>query len=391
MGVYEQKIKWKRLLFIVALVIGLLSLWYTNKLVQKLAIEEEKKVLLWANATKQLINANENTDINFLLDIIKDNQTIPVILVDDEENIIANRNLDSVKAEDKKYLQQQLAEMKLQQEPIKILYDEANKKYNYLYYRNSLILTQLKQYPYYQLSVIALFILVAYLAFSYSRKSEQNQVWVGMSKETAHQLGTPISSLNGWINLLRESDENGREEILKEFEQDVKRLELITERFSKIGSAPVLEAENIYEVMNRAVAYLRTRSSSQVNFTVTTVDEDALAMVNVPLFDWVVENICKNAIDAMSGVGNINVLISTEADKVFIDIQDTGKGIPPSKQKTVFKPGYTTKKRGWGLGLSLAKRIVQEYHKGKIFVKESGVDKGTTFRIVLRGGGEVLG
>lgn len=391
MGVYEQKIKWKRLLFIVALIIGLLSLWYTNKLVQKLATEEEKKVLLWANATKQLINANENTDINFLLDIIKDNQTIPVVLVDDEENIIANRNLDSVKATDKKYLQKQLDEMKLQHEPIKILYDEEHKKYNYLYYKNSLILTQLKQYPYYQLSVIALFILVAYLAFSYSRKSEQNQVWVGMSKETAHQLGTPISSLNGWINLLRESDEAGREEILREFEQDVKRLELITERFSKIGSAPVLEAENIYEVMKRAVAYLRTRSSSQVNFTVNTADEDALALVNVPLFDWVVENICKNAIDAMSGVGNINVFISTEADKVFIDIQDTGKGIPPSKQKTVFKPGYTTKKRGWGLGLSLAKRIVQEYHKGKIFVKESGVEKGTTFRIVLRGGGEVLG
>ena len=390
MRVYEQKIKWKRLLFIVALGIGAFSLWYTNKLVQKLATEEEKKVLLWANATKQLINANENTDINFLLDIIKDNETIPVILVDDNGNITAHRNLDSAKAEDKKYLEKQLAEMKAQREPIKILYDELNKKYNYLYYKNSIILTQLKQYPYYQLSIIALFVLVAYLAFSYSRKSEQNQVWVGMSKETAHQLGTPISSLNGWINLLRDANEAGKEEILQEFEKDVKRLELITERFSKIGSAPVLEAQNIFEVMQRAVDYLRTRSSSQVKFSVTSSDEDALALVNVPLFDWVVENICKNAIDAMSGTGSINVHISTEADKVYIDIQDTGKGIPPSKQKTVFKPGYTTKKRGWGLGLSLAKRIIEDYHRGKVFVKESAVEKGTTFRIVLRGGGELM-
>jgi two-component system, sporulation sensor kinase E len=386
MRVYEQKIRWKRLLFLVAIVIGAISLWYTNKLVQKLATEEEKKVLMWANATKQLINANENTDINFLLDIIKDNTTIPVILVDNDSNIIANRNLDSTKADDAKYLAKQLEEMKAEHEPIKILYDVANQKHNYLYYRNSIILTQLKQYPYYQLSVIALFILVAYLAFSYSRKSEQNQVWVGMSKETAHQLGTPISSLNGWINLLRETDENGKEEILQEFEKDVKRLELITDRFSKIGSAPLLKAENIYSVMERAVDYLKSRTSSQVIYSINSTDTDALAMVNVPLFDWVVENICKNAIDAMSGIGRIDVHISTEADKVYIDIQDSGKGIAPSKQKTVFKPGYTTKKRGWGLGLSLAKRIIEEYHNGKVFVKESGIDKGTTFRIVLRGG-----
>lgn len=389
MRVYEQKLRWKRLLFLVAIGIGALSLWYTNKLVNKLASEEEKKVLLWANATKQLINANENTDINFLLDIIKDNTTIPVILVDNDSNIIANRNLDSTKVDDPKYLKKQLGVMKEEHEPIKILYDEANKKYNYLYYRNSLILTQLKQYPYYQLSVIALFVLVAYLAFSYSRKSEQNQVWVGMSKETAHQLGTPISSLNGWINLLRDTDEAGKEEILQEFEKDVKRLELITERFSKIGSAPILQAENITQVMNRAIDYLKNRTSSQVAYSIHANDPDALAMVNVPLFDWVVENICKNAIDAMSGSGSITVNISTEADKVYIDIQDTGKGIPPSKRKTVFKPGYTTKKRGWGLGLSLAKRIIEDYHNGKVFVKDSIVDKGTTFRIVLKGGESV--
>lgn len=390
MRFYEQKIWWKRLLFIGALCIGAISVWYTNKLVQKLANEEEKKVLIWANATKQLSNANENTDINFLLDIVKDNETIPVILVDDEGNISTSRNLDSAKSTKEDYLRKQLEEMKEQHEPIKVLIDENTKRYNYVYYKNSIILTQLKQYPYYQLSVIALFILLAYLAFNYSRKSEQNQVWVGMSKETAHQLGTPISSLNGWVNLLRDADENGREEILTEFEKDVKRLELIAERFSKIGSTPVLKAENILEVMQRAIDYLKARSPSKVIFSVSTTDEDALAMVNVPLYDWVVENICKNAIDAMGGIGTIDVLISTDADKVYIDIKDSGKGIAPSKLKTVFKPGYTTKKRGWGLGLSLAKRIIKDYHNGKVFVKESTVDKGTTFRIILRGGGEVV-
>lgn len=388
MRVYEQKVLWKRLLFLIAVAIGAVSLWYTNQLVQKLAVEEEKKVVLWANATKQLINANENTDINFLLDIIKENQTIPVILVDDEGNISAHRNLDSIKSNDPKYLNKQLDDMKAEHEPIKILYDETNKRYNYLYYKNSVILTQLKNYPYYQLSIIAIFILVAYLAFSYSRKSEQNQVWVGMSKETAHQLGTPISSLNGWINLLREEGLENKEDLINELEKDVKRLEIITERFSKIGSAPVLDAVPIYEVMSKAIEYLRNRSSKQVHFEVTTSDEDAMAMVNIPLFEWVIENLCKNAIDAMSGAGIISAHISTDADKVFIDIKDTGKGIPTSKFKTVFKPGYTTKKRGWGLGLSLVKRIIEEYHKGKIFVKESSLEKGTTFRIVLRGNGE---
>lgn len=377
-------------MFIGALCIGAISVWYTNKLVQKLAVEEEKKVRIWANATKELSNADENTDINFLLDIVKDNETIPVILVDDEGNIATSRNLDSAKSSNEAYLRSQLAEMKEQREPIRVLIDESTRRYNYVYYKNSIILTQLKQYPYYQLSVIAIFILLAYLAFSYSRKSEQNQVWVGMSKETAHQLGTPISSLNGWVELLRESDEQGREEILDEFSKDVKRLELIAERFSKIGSAPVLTAENILEVMQKAIGYLKARVPSKVKFSVSTSDEDALAMVNIPLFEWVVENICKNAIDAMSGIGEIDVLISTDADKVYIDIKDTGKGIPPSKIKTVFKPGYTTKKRGWGLGLSLAKRIIKDYHNGKIFVKESVQDKGTTFRIVLQGGGEVV-
>ncbi len=379
MRAYEQKIWWKRLLFLFALCIGGFSLWYTNNLVNKLAAEEEKKVLLWANATRQLITAEG--DFNFLLDIIKDNETIPVILVGDDGKIIASRNLDSLKSENEEYLKKQLAEMKIQRNPIPVLYDEANGKYNYLYYKNSIILTQLKKYPYYQLSVIAVFILVSYLAFSYSRRAEQNRVWVGMSKETAHQLGTPISSLMGWINLLRETDKHDQENILNELEQDVRRLEVVTDRFSKIGSTPVLEAENVKAVLENMISYLQNRTSKRVVFSLEA-DEHITALMNRPLLEWVLENICKNAIDAMDGSGQIWLTALAEKGHVLIDIKDSGKGIAKSKFKTVFKPGYTTKKRGWGLGLSLAKRIIAEYHKGRIFVKESS-PSGTTFRIVL--------
>jgi signal transduction histidine kinase len=382
MRLYDQKIWWKRVLFIIAVCIGLFSLWYTQKLVQKLAHEEEKKVLLWANATKQLVKAEG--DFTFLLDIIKDNETIPVILVDDHGQIIAHRNLDSAKADNPEYLKQQLALMVEQHEPIPILYDEANNRNNFLYYKNSFILTQLKEYPYYQLSVISIFILVAYLAFSSSRRAEQNQVWVGMSKETAHQLGTPISSLMGWINLIRETPKPEQEELLLELEKDVKRLELITDRFSKIGSAPKLETTLVDGILEESINYLQIRTSSRVKFTLNRNEDELTAQMNVPLFEWVIENICKNAIDAMNGEGSITMQTHAEGDSVVIDITDTGKGIPPSKLKTVFKPGYTTKKRGWGLGLSLAKRIIEEYHQGKIFVKQSDPNKGTTFRIVLQ-------
>lgn len=382
MRLYEQKIWWKRILFIVAIGIGLYSLWYTQKLVDKLAKEEEKKVLLWANATRQLVNVEG--DFTFLLDIIKDNETIPVILVNDKDEIIAFRNLDSTKTNDDNYLKSQLKKMKEDQQPIPILYDEANKRYNYLYYRNSVILTQLKQYPYYQLSVIAVFILISYLAFSSSRRAEQNQVWVGMSKETAHQLGTPISSLMGWINLIRETEKDQQEELLEELEKDVKRLELVTERFSKIGSAPKLETEIVDDILQDSITYLQVRTSKRVAFILERNEDELTAQMNVPLFEWVIENICKNAIDAMSGEGSITMRTKAQGDSVIIDIIDTGKGIAPSKLKTVFKPGFTTKKRGWGLGLSLAKRIIEDYHRGKIFVKQSELNKGTTFRIILQ-------
>lgn len=381
MILYTQKLLWKRMLLIIAVCIGLFSLWYTNKLVQKLAHEEEKKVLLWANATKALLKSEG--DFNFLLDIIKDNETIPTILVDDKGKYISSRNLDSVKSNDEKYIAEQLQIMMAQHEPIKILYDEKNQHYNYLYYKNSIILTQLKRYPYYQLSIIAIFILISYFAFSASRKAEQNQVWVGMSKETAHQLGTPISSLNAWINLIRETEKIDQEELLVELENDVKRLERITERFSKIGSAPDLKSENVGEVLSNSIAYLKPRVSEKVILELINEDPETTALMNIPLFEWVIENLCKNAIDAMTGEGKITMNIISEAEKVIIDISDTGKGMSPSKFKTVFKPGFTTKKRGWGLGLSLAKRIIEEYHNGKIFVKESEPNKGTIFRIEL--------
>jgi signal transduction histidine kinase len=224
---------------------------------------------------------------------------------------------------------------------------------------------------------------MSYFALSSSRRAEQNQVWVGMSKETAHQLGTPISSLREWHNLLKETEKDQQEEILKEVDYDIQRLELITERFSKIGSEPILKAENLDLVIEKAIGYLKNRVSSKVNFTVEIGQPNNWANINIPLFDWVIENLCKNAIDAMDGNGNLRIVLNHDTEKVYIDITDTGKGIPRGKFKTVFKPGFTTKKRGWGLGLSLTKRIVKEYHKGQIYVRHSELGKGTTFRIVL--------
>lgn len=379
---YEKKKWWKRSLVLAALFIGIFSLWYSNRLVKMLSSEEDKKIKLWANATEQLIQAEGEVN-PFLLDIVKDNETIPVILTDDNGHINAVKNIDSTLTKDTLFLRQQIEIMKQQHEPIRILYDIHNRRYNYLYYKNSFILSQLKTYPIVQLLLIGLFAILAYLALSSSRKAEQNQVWVGMSKETAHQLGTPISSLKEWLNLIRESDKEEQETYLLEVENDIKRLELITERFSKIGSEPALKAENLDLVLEKSIHYLQSRAPSKVHFSIHIQQPGNWAMINIPLFDWVVENLCKNAIDAMSGEGKLNLTLSSFEDQIFIDVEDTGKGIPKSKFKTVFKPGYTTKKRGWGLGLSLVKRIIHEYHKGKIYVRHSEPGKGTTFRIVL--------
>lgn len=386
MRTYDQKIWWKRLLLLMAMGIGVFSLWYTRTLADDLAKQEEKKMLLWANALKELSSSQGQNA--FALSIIMDNESIPVIVTDENGNIINDRNLDSTKREtDTAYLKNELTLMKAQRDPIKVEYllDENTREqlYHYVYYKNSYQLTRLRQYPYYQLTIIAVFILISYIAFSSSRRAEQNRVWVGMSKETAHQLGTPVSSLMGWINLIRETPKEQQEEILSELGKDVQRLELITERFSKIGSAPVLEAVNVSEVLQHCIDYLQSRSGRTVSFELDAQPEE-IALLNKPLFEWVIENLCKNAIDAMEGSGKICIAVKHEKTQVLIDLKDTGKGIAKAKFKTVFKPGYTTKKRGWGLGLSLAKRIIEEYHKGKIFVKESETGKGTTFRIILR-------
>ncbi len=390
MQINTQKQHWKIFLFIAAIIIGVASAWYTNILVQELAEEERNKIETWAKATEYLATPDLEGGQNdaFFLDIIQNNKTIPVITVDEDGKVNSVRNLrpveglllDSLSKKIQKYLDRQLAIMKDKHEPITIYMPESRQ---YLYYKDSVVLTRIQFFPLVQLAIIFLFILVAYFAFNSSRRAEQNQVWVGMSKETAHQLGTPISSLMAWIELMKMKETDQR--LLSEVEKDVHRLETIADRFSKIGSAPVLIPENLLLVLNHSVTYLEKRSSNKVLFDLQFGDFDELFVpLNVSLFEWVVENLCKNAIDAMGGVGKISISVSDQGQVVYVDIADSGKGVPKTNYKLIFQPGYTTKPRGWGLGLSLVKRIVENYHKGKIFVKSSEVNKGSTFRIVLK-------
>ena len=367
---------------VVALMIGAASLYYTNKLVKEISTEEKKKVELWANGTRQLANINQDMgDISFVFEVIKNNTTVPVILTNEKDEIISYRNLDSLKATNPEYLKDQLKKMREQRPPISIALLNGEK--NYIFYKDSMLLMQLRWYPFFQLAVIALFLFVSYLAFNSSRNAEQNQVWIGMAKETAHQLGTPISSLMAWIELLKLKE--AEKEYHSEIEKDLERLQTIADRFSKIGSAPKLKESNLLSVLENAIDYIKKRTSEKVKFHISSsLEESSLEVpLNIPLFEWVIENIFKNAIDAMNGEGEITVAVSNHKDMIWIDISDTGKGIPKSKFKTIFKPGFTTKSRGWGLGLTLVKRIVEDYHAGQIFVKQSEINKGTTFRIVL--------
>lgn len=381
MNIYKRKIRWKFFLLMGAIGIGIGSLWYTNNLVKKLATEERKKVELWAKATSLIPRSDiEGESLDFLFSVIQYNETVPVILVDKDTNILMQRNLDTLKAKNPVYLERKLKDMMEENPPIEIPYMRFRKQY--LYYSRSIILSQLIYYPFIQLAVILLFILVAYFAFSSSRKAEQNQVWVGLSKETAHQLGTPISSLMAWLEIIK--DKESDEVMVNELEKDILRLNKITERFSKIGSQPLLTEHNLVDVVENTVAYLRSRSSNKVRFIMKAQDSGIKAPCNPPLFEWVIENVCKNAMDAIVGDGEISLEVSENAQYAFIDIHDNGKGIPKSQFKTIFKPGFTTKERGWGLGLSLTKRIIEEYHKGKIYVAASELGKGTTFRIVLK-------
>jgi len=380
LNIYSNKKKWKFLLFIVAVIIGLISIYYTTTLVNKLSHEERKKVELWAEGMKQLADVTDlNQNVGFIFKVIENNETVPVIVTDSTGDILFFRNLDSLRVTDKKYMQKELAIMKKENKPIIIkVTDDITQ---YVYYENSLLLKKLFYYPFIQIGVIFLFILVSYLAFSASRKAEQNQVWVGLSKETAHQLGTPTSSLLAWVELLKTKPES--QEIAAEVEKDVKRLELITERFSKIGSMPVLDLSNIVDTVNYALDYIERRISKKIIVKKEFSQTEIYAQINAPLFEWVLENLCKNAVDAMESEGTLTINVVDNNQFVYVDVKDTGKGIPKTKFKTVFSPGFTTKKRGWGLGLSLTKRIIEEYHNGKIFVKRSELNKGSTFRIVL--------
>ena len=365
-----------------AVVIGMVSLMYTNWLTEKLSEEERKKVILWAEATKRLASddISLDNDLSLIEMIIDANTSIPLILVNEQDSILIHANISFNPNRQDLVLQKELKKMKAHNPPIEVVIDENERQY--FYYRESYLLRNLRLFPIVQLLVIFLFIFVAYLAFSASRSAEQNQVWVGMSKETAHQLGTPISSLMAWIELLRMQKTD--ETLVSEFEKDIQRLEKITERFSKIGSKPELLHTNLLEVIQSTVEYLRKRSSGKVKYLIETDQTDGWILpMNEALFSWVIENLCKNAIDAMNSEGTITLSLKSKDNYAILDVSDTGKGLPKSQFKAIFRPGYSTKKRGWGLGLSLAKRIVENYHSGKIFIKNSELRKGTTFRIIL--------
>ena len=501
MDLYKQRQRWKIGLVALALLFAGTSLWITNLLVNKLAgeerkkihlwgeaiqrkaklvqytnslftkvgNEEQKKVELWAMGTKELANPSMQVeDLSFIFEVIRNNQTVPVILTNEKGQILSQRNLDSLRQKDTAYVRSELDVMKKQHPPIvvklqgghknylyykdsrlftelknvldtlvksfitevavnsaavPVLFTDSSRtkvlasgnvdtvslkspdglratlarmeKYNapitvdfkeegkhYIFYEDSFILTLLRYYPYVQFSLVGLFLFLAYAAFSATRNSEQNQVWVGMAKETAHQLGTPLSSLMAWAEYL--NAKGGYPEVVTELNKDLSRLETITQRFSKIGAAPKLDLFELRSILNDATGYLQTRTSKNVHFDFEDkIQGDCLVLLNPALFGWVIENVWRNAVDAMDGKGRINICLSREGERIFIDIADSGKGIPKSNFKSIFKPGFTSKKRGWGLGLSLAKRIVENYHKGKIFVLHSELEKGTTFRIEL--------
>ncbi|MEN9522596.1 MAG: hypothetical protein RL065_973 [Bacteroidota bacterium] len=371
-------------LLIAALLIVITSLWYTNLLAKKLSAEERNRMEQLANTYEHLNTAGDNTDIGFIINIIQRNKTIPLVLTDEKKQIQGCKNFPSSDSANTKKMAEELFSMRLEQDSIPIF---ANGKVvQYIFYKDSTLLTELKYFPIIQILIIIVFLIVAYVAFFSSQRSLQNQLWVGMAKETAHQIATPLSSITAWVDYLKESDEQLKNNnAIFEMENDITRLEIITQRFSKIGSAPELEIAEIFNLVERSMNYMKRRASSKIEFKlINQLPENFQIKVNKPLMEWVMENLLRNALDAMEdGKGNITINLSEQNNKCIIDVTDTGKGISSDKFKTVFKPGYSTKKRGWGLGLALCKRIVEEYHKGKIYVKNSEINKGTSFRIIL--------
>lgn len=407
-SIYDTRRIWKMIFLVVSLILAGVFLLISNNLVEELSEQERDRMEIWANATKEIAtgamtadtpidslgnqtpNFNGGTNVNFLLSIIEGNRNIPVLLVDENDNILLHRNfilpepIDSLNPYytspvNETFLKAKLTALKATKNSIVISIDESSVQH--LYYEDSTILKRLAYYPYVQLGVMLIFIIIVYMAVVSVKKAEQNKVWVGLSKETAHQLGTPISSLMAWMQIL---EINGVEkEIVTDMDKDVHRLSVIADRFSKIGSKPEMELAYINEAINESLAYMKSRISERIDLTLHLPKDETGTMLCLSLFEWVMENLTKNAVDAMQGVGKIDVYVSTEKQKISIDITDTGKGIARKNFKAVFNPGYTTKKRGWGLGLTLVKRIIEEYHGGKIYVKDSEIDRGTTFRIEL--------
>lgn len=406
-NIYDTRRIWKWAFLLVSLILVLFFLYVSNRLVDDLSKQERARMEIWAQATKQLASAPlffgetdsldiqtpqmPSSDIDFLLGIIEDNRNIPVLLVDANDNILDYRNFrlpepiesiamfDQLSQTNKDFLTKKLSVLKGSKNHIVINIDERTTQH--LYYEDSTLLKRISYYPNIQLAVMVIFVLIVYFAVVTTKKAEQNKVWVGLSKETAHQLGTPISSLMAWVQMLEATGIDG--EIVSDMDKDVKRLGKIADRFSKIGSKPEPELAFICESVVKSLDYMRVRISKNVELTINTPDEDKGVNLCLSLFEWVMENLAKNAVDAMQGKGKLTVNVTYDHQCACIDVTDTGKGISRKNFKTVFNPGFTTKKRGWGLGLTLAKRIVEEYHGGKIYVKSSEVGVGTTFRIEL--------
>ena len=369
---------------VAAVIIAVASLLVSHFLVRDLSTEERNKMEVWAQALHALNEADETTDLSLVLSVIEGNNTIPVIVLDQEGGVSDYRNVTiraNNEADSTAYVERLGRTLKTAGQYIKVNYGDST-DYQLVCYDESIMLKRLSAWPYVQLGIVLIFVVVAIFALLSSKRAEQNKVWVGLSKETAHQLGTPVSSLMAWLEMLREQYPD--DELLPEMDKDVRRLQLIAERFSKIGSLPEPVDASMNEVLEHVISYMDRRTSSQVQMVRRFPDHDVIVRMNASLFEWVIENLCKNAVDAMEGKGTITLTLADQGEYVAIEVTDTGKGIKKKDVNSVFTPGFTTKKRGWGLGLSLAKRIIEEYHKGRIYVKHSEVGVGTTFRIEMK-------
>jgi hypothetical protein len=375
----RQFFNWRTYLIFTALVIVVASLFYTSQLASKLAVEERKKVALFAEGIKSIATAKNDEEISFATNIVTQDSSIPRIITDEAGRIQDIKAIDTIGVKNvPQFLKEKIIEYKRINAPIVVNYEFGN---TLIYYGESYLLTRLRYFPYAQLAIIALFLVVVIISITTANRSIQNQVWIGLSKETAHQLGTPISSIEGWMEILREELPNN--DYVSEMQKDIDRLKLVADRFSKVGSEPKLSTENIVPRLADMVAYMQKRAPEKVFISFDTTQPIIEASISGPIFDWVIENLIRNSLDAMEGIGTIEIKIKERNTDVIIDVTDNGKGIPKHQIKKVFLPGFSTKKRGWGLGLSLSRRIVEQYHHGSIFVKQSEAQKGTTFRIIL--------